>query len=531
MKFSMKKSMLQMAMLVVMVVVIAAVLSACGLFDDDGGGTPMDSAQYVIQYTDDTGVRQITVKAGEPYSISPIPSKTGYDFMGLYDAEHGGTQYVNAQGSSVGVFTDNRNIVLFPQFKAKTYTIVLDYCGGQGGSVQQIEVVYNERIESLPVGIYASNKEFKGWYTQPDCGGIQIGDEKGLLQSRALLSEENFDLSASNGSINLYAGFTPEQEHVTLYFEDETIAWRELEVDYGTDVSELSVTYVKDGAEYIVKTWSQDGFGVAQRRVFSGEITQDVVLYELSSDLAQKGTSDAPYLISTKQDFVDMVGNSTVGTYYKLTNDLDLGDWSDYGMLSWSAESRSAPRYFSGIFDGNDHTITYSIRIGKTSKISWAFGLFPTTRQATIANLRVDANITTYDPLNRNQKWDISNDDRACDAMVGGVVGYANSTTIENCSVTGSIRYNSDGGESDTCVAGVVGYALSSALENCSSSASLYSRGFYIAIGGVVACYSDTMCSNLSSTATIASNNDWRFGQTYKGDVVARPNHVVLTKD
>lgn len=531
MKFSMKKSMLQMAMLVVMVVVIAAVLSACGLSDDDGGGTPMDSAQYVIQYTDDTGVRQITVKAGEPYFISPIPSKTGYEFTGLYDAEVGGTQYVTAQGSSVGVFTDNRNMVLFPQFKAKTYTIMLDYCGGQGSSIQQIEVVYNERIESLPVGIYASNKEFKGWYTQPDCGGIQIGDEKGLLQSRALLTEENFDLSASNGSINLYAGFTPEQEHVTLYFEDETIAWRELEVDYGTDVSELSVTYVKDGAEYIVKTWSQDGFGVAQRRVFSGEITQDVVLYELSSDLAQKGTSDAPYLISTKQDFVDMVGNSTVGTYYKLTNDLDLGDWSEQGSCNWTSESRNSPVSFTGNFDGNNHTVSYTVRVGKTSLMSWAFGLFPTTANANIKNLKVNANITTYDPLGRNQKWDIHNDDRAQDAMVGGIIGYAKNTILTNCSTSGNIRFNSDGGGSDTCVAGVIGYALSSTIDNCSSSATVYSRGFFIAIAGVVACHFHSTCNNLTSNAKISADNDWWFGEIHKNSTVARPNHEVLTKN
>lgn len=162
---------------------------------------------------------------------------------------------------------------------------------------------------------------------------------------------------------------------------------------------------------------------------------------------------------------------------------------------------------------------------------SWAFGLFPTTDNANIKNLKVKANITTYDPLGRNEKWDIPNEDRAQDAMVGGIIGYAKNTTLTNCSTSGNIRYNSDGGESDTCVGGVIGYALSSTVSACSSSASLYSRGFYIAIGGVIACHFNSTCSGLTSSANISENNDWFFGQVYTNSTVARPNHEVLTKN
>ena len=58
MKLTVRKSVVQVAMLAVMVVIMAAALSACGLFDDDNDQPPAAPAEYIIQYTDDTGVRE-----------------------------------------------------------------------------------------------------------------------------------------------------------------------------------------------------------------------------------------------------------------------------------------------------------------------------------------------------------------------------------------------------------------------------------------------------------------------------------------
>ena len=85
----MKKHKGLFVLLVVMVAVLAAALSACGIFGDDNDQPPAAPAEYILQYTDDTGVHQITVDAGAPYSIPHIPSRIGYAFFGLYDAEQG----------------------------------------------------------------------------------------------------------------------------------------------------------------------------------------------------------------------------------------------------------------------------------------------------------------------------------------------------------------------------------------------------------------------------------------------------------
>lgn len=244
------------------------------------------------------------------------------------------------------------------------------------------------------------------------------------------------------------------------------------------------------------------------------------------------GTQESPYLISSKDEFIKMLENSSENTYYKLISDIDLGDWSTYGILNWNKESKNPPKYFTGKFDGNNKTIKYSIKIGKTSLLSWALGLFPTTKNALIQNVNVVADIKTYDPQNRNQKWDISNDDRGWDVMVGGIVGYANNTSILNCVTTGNIRYNSDGGSGETCVAGIVGYALScDSISNCSSSANIYARGFSVLLSGVIAgCY-DTKYSNLTSTANLQYNMDWIFGSAHVNPTIAVDNISVLPKD
>ena len=120
------------------------------------------STSYIIQYTDNTGTYNIEVTPGVPYSMPNIPQKEGYEFTGLYDAETGGTQYVNAQGTSLSPFTDNKNIVLFAQFRAKKYTIVLDYQGAAVSDVRELQVAYGSRISTLPTGLVMDHKVFSG---------------------------------------------------------------------------------------------------------------------------------------------------------------------------------------------------------------------------------------------------------------------------------------------------------------------------------------------------------------------------------
>ena len=253
-----------------------------------------------------------------------------------------------------------------------------------------------------------------------------------------------------------------------------------------------------------------------------------------------KKYTDYTYICSA-DDFKWYIGNnlqksskpSNCGAgKYMLLKDINLGSWNEgWGYTYWTSNNDSTTvngkTCFTGVFDGQNHTITYKLRIGKTNLQSWAFGLFPVTDGATIKNLNVNADLSTYDPQNRGQKWHISNDDRAEDAMVGGLIGYAKNSTLENCIVSGRVIYNSDGGGGDTCVAGVVGYAYNSSIKNCSSSAEVYARGFYVNVAGVLACYYNTSYSGLSATGKIHFNEDWLAGGHWSGNEVTKSLKVL----
>lgn len=248
-------------------------LCACG---GNGNENTPQTQTYTIQYTDNTGIHSISVQSGKLYSISSIPEKSGYEFMGLYDAETGGTQYVNSGGSSVAAFTDNQNIVLYPQFKAKEYTLVLDYQGAAVTGSRSLTVGYNSLINDLPMNLTMENKNFVGWYTQPDKQGIQVADQYGTIPSKNIVDESIFDLSDPKGYIYLYAGFKGEEFTVTFYLT-ESGAPEEVKVEYGTPISEVQLETRVDGKAVI--TWSKKRNDTNKEEVFNGKVTSEMVLY------------------------------------------------------------------------------------------------------------------------------------------------------------------------------------------------------------------------------------------------------------
>lgn len=246
--------------------------------EGDGSETPTLPAEteYTLQYTDDNGVHTITVKSGALYSITDIPQRTGYTFLGLYDAEVGGTQYVNAAGSALVPFSDNKNMVLFPQYAANEYTLVLDYQGAAVMGERQMSVKYGSKIDSLPIGLTMANKEFMGWFTQPNREGEQIADQYGVIPGKELVTERNFDLSDEDGYIYLYAGFRGQMYDVTFHFDDG-IEPETVQVEHGTSITDVVPETRVNGMG--VYKWSTMENDTELANVFAGRVTSDIVLY------------------------------------------------------------------------------------------------------------------------------------------------------------------------------------------------------------------------------------------------------------
>ena len=250
-------------------IIMSAAFAGCNFGNSD---TTTDPVVYTIQYTDDEGTHTIEVESGDPYSIQSIPQREGYDFMGLYDSETGGTQYVSANGSSVTPFNDNKNIILFPQYKAKEYTVILDYGGAPVTGARQLTATYGESLPELPINLTLDHSIFSGWYTAENCGGTQVADEYGLIPLVSVVNSRNFDLFSS--SITLYAGFVVQQFTVTFNFGGD-IKPEEMKVDYGTPIAQAVPDTRNDDGQAVL-TWSRTEDG---SQIFNGNITEDTTLY------------------------------------------------------------------------------------------------------------------------------------------------------------------------------------------------------------------------------------------------------------
>lgn len=266
----MKKKLLSVICTVVAMLMMCTVFLTGCFGGGENNNTDTTPTEYTIQYTDDVGTHTITVTDGMPYSLDVVPTKTGYDFLGLYDAEVGGTQYISASGSSLAPYTDKKNMVLFPQYKAKDYTVILDYQGAPVTGSRQLIVSYGSSLPELPKNLTGDHKEFAGWYTEAECGGIQIADEYGLIPLVSVLNEQNFNLSGT--SVTLYAGFEMEKHTVTFCFE-AGMDTEEIQVPYNTSISEVVPETRVDGNA--VLTWSKTQSG----EVWNGKVTGDMVLY------------------------------------------------------------------------------------------------------------------------------------------------------------------------------------------------------------------------------------------------------------
>ena len=194
-----------------------------------------------------------------------------------------------------------------------------------------------------------------------------------------------------------------------------------------------------------------------------------VVKGEQSSELPRWMLSDASTIyITTAQQLKQLAdevnaGDSKSGKTVLLMNDIDLSvypNWSPIGTLNlnWSDVSRP----FSGVFDGQNHTISNLTCTSVTNGYAGLFGNFDGTVQNLILR---DAQITVEGlqaaaVVCENYKGQVLN----C-AMIGGSVkgkGVAggvvcyNRGTVENCYATGDVTALSGG---RVCYAGgVVGY-------------------------------------------------------------------------
>ena len=309
------------------------------------------------------------------------------------------------------------------------------------------------------VGSGLENCYATGNVSGPNSGGI-AGQARNVERCVALGqtvtgASSHRVLSESNGKLNVYAWSGMKVNGITV---TDGAANNENGADLVCNGGALSKQFSEIFANDDAWTYTENGLPILK-----------VVKGEQSSELPSWMLSDASTIyITTAQQLKQLAdevnaGDSKSGKTVLLMNDIDLSvypNWSPIGTLNlnWSDVSRP----FSGVFDGQNHTISNLTCTSVTNGYAGLFGNFDGTVQNLILR---DAQITVEGlqaaaVVCENYKGQVLN----C-AMIGGSVkgkGVAggvvcyNRGTVENCYATGDVTSLSGG---RVCYAGgVVGY-------------------------------------------------------------------------
>ena len=204
------------------------------------------------------------------------------------------------------------------------------------------------------------------------------------------------------------------------------------------------------------------------------------------------GTQSDPYLISNGSELAYlarqvMFATSCSGKYFVLTDDIWLNDtsnWENWAPIyeewqsppnSWiTIGNKGMSKPFEGNFNGNGHTV-YGLY---TPKNGGAKGLFGYARSASISNINTE----------RGKVFGLN--------FCAGIVAYAENCVISDCLNGVDVKSASEDGFSSAYGAGgVVGYAQSSTVTRCDNTGRNSSFNT-IGAGGIVGKISDCVVSD-----------------------------------
>lgn len=270
------------------------------------------------------------------------------------------------------------------------------------------------------------------------------------------------------------------------------------------------------------------------------------------------GTEEYPYLIVTKENLNNVRRYPT--EHFKMIDDIvftaaDFAEGGDFynNGAGWQQIGNSASDPFTGVFDGNNHTIA-GLMMNVTSFIGQKvhIGLFGNIKGGVVKNLgMVDGKITvdvTKIPeylyiggiagsVEAGGKIDNCYNTGAVTATVtaaeatdkpefvyiGGIIGYINSATVSNCCNTGVINVITNFA-SRVYTGGIVGAVQYGIVSNCHSSEKVVTTiagEFWSFVGGIAGHIAENStvshCFNIGEITVITEDSVYTGG--IAGDV------------
>lgn len=276
---------------------------------DAAGGLIFNNNLYV-------STRDITVMFGQPYSYYiarlPIPSKTGYEFLGWFTDENDGIPMTDNSTMDTPM-----NHTLYAHWKEGTYNVYFDANGGTV-SINSKTVTFNNTYGSLPVPA-REHYNFLGWY-----------ENNGITQ----ITEGSIMNKTGN---RLYARWEGEVHRIRFYANGGNLSQNSINVNYGNSYGALPVPS-RDG--YTFAGWfTQESGGMLINSSTIVNITADQSLYA--------HWNPNQYKISFVSNFTTSYYDAYV--YYDGTygNTLPIANRPGYKFLGWYTEENGGMKVTS----------------------------------------------------------------------------------------------------------------------------------------------------------------------------------------
>jgi len=320
---------------------------------------------------------------------------------------------------------------------------------------------------------------------------VKIGGFVGLYETYSIEGQFQLTLDFDAGTASfdkVNANLTDESG--SLYAQSLGVIFNMTALT-GNAVDDTTIEFVgktTDGTESDIRltlTFRNDSIHLTGRTVPPPD-SADLFFYELEAIAWKKygggsGTANDPYLIYTAEQMNEIGDDSRDwDKHFKLMADVDLSSYmgTDFNIIG---TDRDNP--FTGVFDGNDHTIS---NFSYTSTDTHYIGLFGFVRDP---NAQIK-DLGLLDP----------NVDAGTGECVGSLVGYIGEGTITNCYVEGG----SVSGDNE--VGGLVGgngSTISSCYATCNVSCS--GSNWYGGVGGLVG-FNSCIITNCYATGSVMGN-------------------------
>lgn len=388
-----------------------------------------------------------------------VPNKTGYSFCGYYEKPNGeGKQYYDSWGEAVWHYDVAGDTTLYAYWQAKYYDVTIE---PNGGTISNLNGWTNTS------SIYKKIQYMTNYGTLPEL--LKTGytfdnytyDGNVITSSTTMIWPRAHTLTANWREHTYRIEFDSGGGIGTMYAIENVL--------YSQKVSLSPNTFTKPG--YFFKGWSltnggelkyyEEDYVYSLTSVDNGVVTLYAVWEDTWANYAEaplgQGSEDNPYLISSAGNLAWMASQTenrtSLSGHFKQTAHINLNGktWKPIGNYDYK---------FLGSYNGSGYAITnlnIPLLADEYKSIYDDIGLFGYTYSATIKNVNILAGeINGY-------------------FNVGGIVGNALETMIENCQTDLTIVGLQRSG-------GLIGSAENSTILN-SYSESLIDAGYS---GGIV---------------------------------------------